>query len=296
MQITLRQLKVFIKVSELLSYTKAAEQLYMSQPAVSKQIKHLEEQVGMVLFEQVGKKIFLTEAGHELKKYAEAILNQVAEAKAHLIEMRGGYSGSLKVAVATTASSFAIDMLGQFRQLYPEVDIEFEVTNRQTLLQNLENNLVDFVIMGVPPENHQFQAEPFMDNPLVFIAPNNHKLVGRKVSIEELSKEPLVVREEGSGTRQAMEKFFQSKQCSFNIGTLFNSNDSIKSAVISGLGVGLVSVHTIQSELEYNKLTILDVEGAPIKRSWYLVQHKDKRLSLIAETFQKFIVENAVLK
>lgn len=291
MQITFRQLKAFLQVSEHLSYTKAAEKMFMSQPAVSKQIKQLEEQVGHRLFEKVGKRIYLTDAGHELQKYAESIIGLVAEAKAHLAEMGGGEKGCLRVAVATTASSFAIDMLGQFRKSYPEVDFEFEVTNRQTLLQSLEDNMVDLVIMGQPPEDSLFDAEPFKKNPLVFVAPIDHPLVGKKVSLKALAKESFVVREEGSGTRHAMQKFFLEHDQPFSIGTQFNSNDSIKRAVISGFGLALVSIHTIQVELENSSLAVLDVQGAPIQRYWHLVHHKDKQLSSVAEIFRRFILD-----
>lgn len=291
MQITFRQLKVFLKVAECLSYTKAADKLFMSQPAVSKQVKQLEEMVGHRLFEKVGRRIFLTDAGYELQKYADSIINLVAEAKEHLAHMGGGEKGCLKVAAATTASSFAIDMLGQFRRSYPEVEFEFKVTNRETLIKKLEDNLVDLVIMGAPPENSLFNAEPFMPNPLVFIAPTDHPLIGKKVSLNALSKETIIAREEGSGTRQALEKFFQDGNKEIEVGTIFNSNDSIKRAVMSGFGLALVSIHTIQVELENSSLAVLDVKGAPIQKNWHLVHHKDKELSAVAEIFRNFILE-----
>ena len=294
MRISLRQLKVFLMVAKCLNYTRASEQLFMSQPAVSKQIKQLEEEVGLCLFEKVGKKIFLTEAGQDMRSYANSIIGLVSEAKDHFSQIKGGQKGRLKVAVATTASSFAIDMLGQFRKSYSEVDFDIEVTNRQTLLSHLDHNEVDLVIMGQPPENNQYSVEPFMKNPLVFIAPVDHPLVGKKVTLDDLIKESFVAREEGSGTRQAMDLFFASQAEDLKIGMLFNSNESIKSAVISGFGLALVSVHTIQVELEYASLAILDVENTPIQRFWYLVHLKEKRLSAVAETFRNFILDKAV--
>ncbi|MBN2647636.1 MAG: LysR family transcriptional regulator [Thiotrichales bacterium] len=295
MQITLRQLQVFLKVAQHLSYTAAAEKLFMSQPAVSKQVQQLEAQVGLALFERMGKRIYLSAAGERLQDYAQRILQQVAEAKTEMVALRGGFQGCLKVAVATTASAFAIEMLGQFRQSYPQVDFEFEVANRQSLLKSLETNLVDLVIMGLPPEPSPFSAEPFMQNPLVFIAPPNHRLLGKPLSLADLAKERFVAREEGSGTRQAMEKFFQAQGQTVKIGTLFNSNDAIKSAVISGLGLALVSIHTIRDELEHQRLALLQVEHAPIQRYWYLVHHKDKRLSAVAETFRAFVLEKTAV-
>lgn len=277
-----------------LSYTRASEKLYMSQPAVSKQIRQLEEEVGVSLFEKVGKKIYLTEAGEQMLKYAESILGLVAHAKDHFSEVKDGTKGRLKVAVASTASSFAIEMLGKFRKSYPDVDFDIEVTNRQTLLSNLDRNLVDLVIMGQPPENPYYSVEPFMENPLVFIAPPEHHLVGKKVSVEDLINESIVAREEGSGTRQAMDGFFEGYCDQLKIGMLFNSNDSIKSAVISGFGLALVSVHTIQVELEHESLAILDVENTPINRYWYLVHLSEKKMSRVAEIFRNFILEKAV--
>lgn len=281
-------------VAKCLNYTRASEQLFMSQPAVSKQIKQLEEEVGVCLFEKVGKKIFLTEAGHDMQSYANSILGLVSEAKDHFSQVKGGQKGRLKVAVATTASSFAIDMLGQFRKTYSEVDFDIEVTNRQTLLSHLDRNLVDLVIMGQPPENNQYSVEPFMKNPLVFIAPIDHPLVGERVTVGDLIKESFVAREEGSGTRQAMDAFFEAQAGELQVGMLFNSNESIKSAVASGFGLALVSVHTIQAELEHASLAILDVENTPIQRFWYLVHLKEKRLSAVAETFRNFILDKAV--
>jgi DNA-binding transcriptional LysR family regulator len=294
MRISLRQLKVFLMVAKCLNYTRASERLFMSQPAVSKQIKQLEEEVGVCLFEKVGKKIFLTEAGHDMQSYANSILGLVSEAKDHFSQVKGGQKGRLKVAVATTASSFAIDMLGQFRKTYSEVDFDIEVTNRQTLLSHLDRNLVDLVIMGQPPENNQYSVEPFMKNPLVFIAPIDHPLVGERVTVGDLIKESFVAREEGSGTRQAMDAFFEAQAGELQVGMLFNSNESIKSAVASGFGLALVSVHTIQAELEHASLAILDVENTPIQRFWYLVHLKEKRLSAVAETFRNFILGKAV--
>jgi len=292
MKITLRQLRVFITVADNLSYTRASEKLFMSQPAVFKQIKQLEEAVDASLFEKVGKKIFLTEAGDEMQNYAQSILSMVADAKNHLAELRGGNKGRLKLAAVTTASAFVFNTLSQFKSLNPEVDFEFAVNNRQTLLDNLEKNLVDLVIMGLPPENTHYAIEPFMKNPLVFIAPPSHHLVGKKITANDLKNEIFVSREEGSGTRQAMEMFFTKKGCDIHVSMLFNSNETIKSAVISGFGIALVSMHTIQSELKQKQVAILDVEDTPLNRYWYLVHLKEKRLSPAVNIFKEYILEN----
>jgi len=292
MRVTLRQLRVFITVAESLSYTRASEKLFMSQPAVSKQIKQLEEAVDACLFEKVGKRIFLTEAGCEMQNYAESILGLVGDAKEHLAELKGGNKGRLKLAAATTASSFVIDTLGQFRTVYPDVEFEYAVSNRKTLLDDLDKNLIDLVIMGLPPENTHYHIEPFMKNPLVFIAPPEHHLVGKKITANDLKNETFVAREEGSGTRQAMEMFFSKKGHEIHIGMLFNSNESIKSAVISGFGIALVSTHTIQAEIDQNLVSILEVEDTPLNRYWYLVHLQEKRLSATVKIFKEYILQN----
>jgi DNA-binding transcriptional LysR family regulator len=291
MKITLKQLKAFITVAESLSYTRASEKLFMSQPAVSKQIKQLEEAVNSILFEKVGKKIFLTDAGIEMLNYAKSILSKVAEAKDHLAELRGGNKGRLKIAAATTASSFAIDTLGQFRKLYPDVEFEFSVNNRKTLLSNLDHNLVDLVIMGLPPENSHYRVEAFMKNPLVFVSSVDHPLVGKAIKAADLVNETFVVREEGSGTRQAMEVFFADKSLDIHIGMLFNSNESIKTAVMSGFGIALVSLHTVQRELQQQQISVLKVEDTPLERYWYLVHLEEKRLSAAIGIFKDYILE-----
>lgn len=293
MKITLRQLKVFLAVEQNLSYTKAADSMFMSQPAVSKQVKQLEEEVGLPLFEKVGKRIYLTQAGEAMAQNARDILQKVAETKQQMLALRGHNYGRLKVAVVSTASSFSIDMLGQFRKAFPQVEFEFEVCNRQALLKSLDENAVDLVIMGLPPETDKYEAELFMQNPMVFIAPSDSDLRGKSVSLQALSKLTFVGREEGSGTRKALESFFQMNQMPLKMDMIFNSNDEIKSAVASGFGLALVSYHTIKEEVKHGRLTILDVENTPIQRDWYLVHHRDKQLSSIAQTFRDFLLANA---
>lgn len=297
MKITLRQLKVFLKVANCLSYTRASELLHMSQPAVSKQIKQLEDETGILLFEKMGKKIYLTEAGGEMLKYSESILAKVAEAKEHFAELRDGDKGRLKIAAATTAGSFVIEILGKFRKLNQDINFEFDVNNRQTILSNLDHNQVDLVIMGVPPENPQYKVEAFMENPLVFIAPLDHSFVtqqkaGKKISAAQLVKERFVVREEGSGTRSAIDSFFAEQDLHIDTGMIFNSNESIKKAVASGFGIGLVSTHTIQNELKHNQLAVLKVENTPLQRYWYLVHLKEKRFSTAVKLFKDFVLEH----
>ncbi|RMD70356.1 MAG: LysR family transcriptional regulator [Gammaproteobacteria bacterium] len=294
MNITLRQLKVFQAVARHLSFTRAAESLFLTQPAVSMQIRQLEEHVGLPLFEHVGKKVFLTPAGKEFLHYSQAILEQFGEIEMVVEELKGGRRGQLAIAVASTANYFAPQLLAPFSRRFPGIRISLEVTNREGLVRALEENAGDLVIMGRPPEGIGVVAESFMDNPLVVIAPTDHPLVGRKaIPFAALARETFLVREKGSGTRIAMERFFEEKGFQLSTGMEMSSNEAIKQAVQAGLGLGIVSIHTLALELETRRLHILDVEGFPILRHWYVVHRKGKRLSTVAQAFRRFVLEEA---
>lgn len=291
MNVTFRQLKVFESVARQLSYTRAAEELHLTQPAVSMQIKQLEDQVGLPLFEQLGKKIFLTEAGREMYHYSRAIAQQLDEAERIIAELKGVQRGRLSIAVASTANYFATRLLATFSQRYEHVTISLDVTNRAGLLQHLDDNDDDLVIMGRPPQGLDLIVEPFMKNPLVIIAPPAHPLVGEeKIPLSRIQQETFVVRERGSGTRNAMEQFFADKGVQITTGMEMNSNEAIKQAVEAGLGLGIVSIHTLELELELKRLAVLDVEGFPITRHWYIVHRQGKRLSPVAQVFKAFVL------
>lgn len=294
MHLTFRQLNVFEAVARLLSFSRAAEELHLTQPAVSMQIKQLEENVGLPLFEQLGKKIFLTEAGHELYHYSRAIAQQVAEAESVLGELKGVKRGKLKISVASTANYFAPQLLAIFTQRLPNVTVSLNVTNRQGLLQQLENNETDLAIMGQPPDDLDLAAESFLDNPLVVIAPINHPLARKKhIPLARLQNETFLIREEGSGTRIAMERFFAQRGVKFTTGMEMSSNEAIKQAVQAGLGLGIVSIHTVALELEMKRLAVLDVDSFPIMRHWYVVHRAKKRLSGVAQAFKHFLLDEA---
>lgn len=294
MNVTLRQLSVFESVARHLSFTRAAEELFLTQPAVSMQIKQLEENVGLPLFEQLGKKIFLTEAGRELYHYSRVIAQQLAEAEAVLEELRGVTRGRLDISVASTANYFATRLLAAFVRRYEGISFSLDVTNRETLLRQLENNERDLVIMGKPPEGMDLATEAFMENPLVVIAAPDHPLAKeRKISLARLQEETFVVRERGSGTRIAMERFFAEHHAKLTAGMEMTSNEAIKQAVSAGLGLGIVSIHTLALELQLGCLTVLDVENFPILRHWYLVHRAGKRLSPVAQAFRDFVLSEA---
>jgi len=292
--LTLRQLKVFESVARHLNYTRAAEELHLTQPAVSMQIKQLEEHLAVPLFEQLGKRIHLTEAGQEVLGYARAINQQLDELESVLNRMKGLGGGRLKISVASTANYFVPTLLGSFSRRYPEVTVSLDVTNRETLLSQLAENNVDLVIMGRPPADADVDAESFMDNPLVVVAPPDHPLAGRKkIPLKRLQEETFLVREPGSGTRVAMERFFNERGMKLKTGMEVGSNEAIKQAVQAGLGLGLLSRVTIEQELELKRLVELNIQEFPIMRHWYVVHRKGKRLSAAAEAFRGFVVRNS---
>ncbi len=294
MHVTLRQLHVFQAVARHLSFTRAAEELHLSQPAVSMQVRQLEESVGLPLFEKTGRQISLTEAGHELNHYSQNICRELDEAAEVMESMKGVNSGHLKIAVASTINYFAPRLLAAFSKIYPGIELSLLVTNRESLVQLLKENEEDLVLMGQPPEEMDLEWEPFMENPLVVIAAPDHPLVDKKnISMQELAEETFVIRETGSGTRIAIERLFDSAGLKLKKGMQMTRNEAIKQAVRAGMGVSIVSAHTIELELETGRLAILDVEGFPLIRHWHLVHRKGKRLSPAARAFREFVMENA---
>ncbi len=291
MNITLRQLEVFEVVARLLSYTKASKELHLSQPAVSMQIKQLEENVGLPLFEKIGRKTYLTEAGQEMYHYCRTIAQQLDEADEVLEQLKGLKTGRLEITVATTANAFATRMLSMFNKQHEGSTVSLDVTNRERLLRQLADNEKDIAIMGRPPEDADLVTEAFADNPLVVIAAPDHPLVQKQpIPLYMLQDQTFVVREKGSGTRTAMQRFFEEHKLSITSSMEMNENEAIKQAVQAGMGLGIVSIHTIELELETKRLVILDVEDFPIMRHWYLVHRKEKRLSPITQAFKDFVL------
>jgi len=298
MHVTIRQLKVFESVARHLSYTQAANELHLSQPAVSMQVKQLEEKVGLPLFEQIGKKIYLTEAGREVFRYSRSIKQQLGELE-DAIDSLKGISGKLSISVASTANYFVPTLLGTFCKRFPDVSVSLDVTNRKTLLQQLKDNETDLVIMGQPPANMDLTADAFMENNLVIIAPPDHRLSKQqrseknKIPLKKLENEIFLVREHGSGTRDAIERFFQARDIHITTGMEIGSSEAIKQSVQAGLGLGLLSRDTLDMELALNKLVILDVEEFPILRHWFIMHLQRKRLSTVAVAFKKFLLAEA---
>ena len=292
MHITIRQLQVFEAVARHLSYTRAAEELHLTQPAVSMQIKQLESSVGLALFEQIGKKIFLTEGGETMLVHARTIMQHLLAASEEMNDLRGVDSGRLRIAIASTVNYFATKLLATFAREHPGVDISLDVTNRESLLSRLEANTPDLVLMGKPPQYMDLVSESFMDNPLIMIASPSHPLASEtRIPLSRLAEEHFLVREPGSGTRAAMERFFTQHEIHYKKGMELTGNEAVKQGVEAGLGITLVSSHTVEQELTLGRLVSLDVVNLPIMRRWYVAYRRGKRLSATAESFKSFVME-----
>ena len=294
LQFTLRQLQVFEKVANHLNYSRAAEELYLSQPAVSMQIKQLETSIGLPLFEQMGKKVFLTEAGRELFHYARSIAQQLAEMEAVFDEMKGLGKGKFTLSVVNTANYFTPKLLARFCQRHPSINVILQVANRDAVLKQLADNSTDLAILGQPPDGLDLSAELFLDNPLVVIAPPGHPLVNlKRVKFDRLAEETFLSREQGSGTRSAMERVFEQHKIQPHISMEMETNEAIKQAVQAGMGLGILSLHSIELELETGRLAMLNVENFPLLRHWFVAHRSNKRLSSAALAFKDFLLIEA---
>jgi DNA-binding transcriptional LysR family regulator len=290
--VTLRQMRVFAVLARNLSFTRAARELHLTQPAVSQQVKLLEAEIGLPLFEQIGRKVQLTAAGTELLHYANQMLDLVREAGEALAAMRGLKRGVLKLGAVSTAKYFAPSLLAAFTPDYPEVRIKFSVGNREEIVKQLGANDIDLVIMGRPPRELDTIAEPFAQHPLVIIAAPDHPLARkRRIQLRELASENFLIREDGSGTRASLEHVFRDHGCTYRASMEMSSNETIKQAVMAGLGVSFISMHTLGLELKTRKLVMLDVVGLPLVRDWYVIHLREKRLSPIAAAFRAFLLE-----
>lgn len=294
MHLTLQQLKLFESVYRNSGYTRAAEELHLTQPAVSIQVKRLEEQVGLPLFESVGKKIFPTMAGKATYEASLDILNRVSSLKNSIEDLKGVVKGPLQMSVVTTAKYFMPHLLGSFLKDYPEVEPKLKFTNRARVVERLMNNQDDFVIMGQIPSNLQLESYPFLENILVAVAPPDHPMANKKkISLERLIKERFLQREPGSGTRMVFNKLLEQKGIQIGPYMELGSSEAIKQGVMAGLGLAVISLHSLRLEYETGKLAILDVEELPLKRRWYAVHLKGKTLSLTAKTFLDYVLENS---
>jgi DNA-binding transcriptional LysR family regulator len=291
---TLRQLQVFEAIVRLGSFTRAAEELFLTQPTVSMQMKKLTDAMGLPLFEHVGRNVQPTEAGQALYEACRRMFETLANVEMKLADLKGLKRGRLRLGVITTAKYLAPEILGRFSQLYPGIELALKVTNRERVIERMQANEDDLYIMGQAPSDEvEVEAHPFAPNPLVVMAPRNHPLVGRKkIPLARIAEEPMILREPGSGIRDATLRTFESQGLRPRVRMELGSNEAIKHAIVGGLGLSILSLHTLTLEGAQGPVALLDVEGFPILREWFLVYPKGKELSLVARTFLDFAIES----
>jgi len=295
MNLTFRQLRVFLEVARQGSVTRAAEALHLTPPAVSMQIKEIESQVGLQLFDRSGRSLSLSTAGEYFAVHAKRMVGALRDAENAMARFKRLEHGLLTVGMVSTAKYFVPRLLALFRADHPGIDVRLVVTaNREALLTLLEAGDCDLAVMGRPPRELAARSEAFAAHPLVFVCPPGHELLSiGHAPVAALAPYPFIVREQGSGTRQAMEKFFADHRFEPRITMEMGSNETIKQAVMAGMGVSFLSLHTIGLELRNNLLSLLDVSGTPLIRSWNLVHLHSKVLSPAAEAFRYFVLERA---
>jgi LysR family transcriptional regulator, low CO2-responsive transcriptional regulator len=294
---TLRQLKVFESVARNLSFSRAAEELHLTQPAVSTQVKKLEEHAGLPLFEQLGKKIHLTPAGAEMLHASRIIIRQFEEVEETMTQFKGVSGGKLNVTVISAGDYFFPRLLVEFARRHAGVKLNFGVCNREELLEQMTDNLTDLAIMVRPPLDMDTVNEPFAPHPYVIVAAADHPLAGKKrIPVSRIAREPFVVREKGSDTWNSMQEGFGEHLDTLNIAMEIRSTETIKQAVMAGMGVTFLSAHTVSRELQAGSLTVLNVQGFPLMLNWYVVHRKNKRLPPVAQAFKSFLMaEGAAL-
>jgi LysR family transcriptional regulator, low CO2-responsive transcriptional regulator len=293
--LTLHQLRIFQAVAAHNSFARAAEALHLSPPTLSLQVKQLASTVGQPLFEQLGKKIFLTSAGQTLADAATDISKRMELLAEDLSALQGVERGRLKLAILTTVKYTVPKLLGGFCAAHPGIEVSMVVGNRENLLQRLVRNDDDLYIMGQPPEHMELICEDFADNPLVLVAPPNHPLAAQTaIPPSALIGASFIMREPGSGTRLTTERFFTEAGVEVVNRLEVGSNEAIKQTVAGGLGLAVLSATTVVSELALGELVKLDVQGFPLIRHWHLVYARGKRLSPAALAFKRWLAEHPV--
>lgn len=288
---TFRQLEIFEAIARLGSFTRASEELFLTQPTVSMQMKKLSEMIGVPLIEQVGKKIYLTEDGQELAQATREIFGIMDRFMMSAAERQGLKQGQLRLMAITTASYFAPRLLGEFAKLYPGIEVSLRVTNKEQVLASIANNLDDLYLLGQPPEDMEIESTPIMDNPIIVLAAPDHPLAKEKnISLERLAQEPWLMREKGSGTRNAIERRFAEFGITVRPRLELGSNEAIKQAILTGLGISALSRDTLTLN-QPGQFAILDVQGFPILRHWYAIYPAGRQLSVAARAFLDYLLE-----
>ncbi|MDO8774136.1 MAG: LysR family transcriptional regulator [Burkholderiaceae bacterium] len=291
---TLKQILTFIEVARERSVSRAAERLFVTQPAVSMQIKQLEDAFGLALIEPAGRNIRLTHAGEEFLTHAIGAIGQFKDLEASMAEHVGNKKGRIDLAVVSTAKYFVPMLLVRFGKLLPDIEIKLRIDNRENILGMLSRNEVDLVMMGRAPSTLDCEATPFATNPQGFVCAPDHPLSRRKrASFEMLKEHSFVVREQGSGTRAAMERLFAQHEIPLKVAMEMPSNETIKQAVMAGMGMSFLSLRTVRHELAAGYLALVDINGMPIVGQWYVTHLKQKKLSPAAKAFKGFLIEQA---
>lgn len=289
---TFRQLRVFVEVAKHLSFSKAAQALHLTPPAVTMQVKELEGHVGLALFERNGRQVSLSTVGEYMLVYARKMLATLKDAEDAAARLQKLEIGILNIGMVSTAKYFVPRMLAEFRREHEGIEIKLTVGNREQLVKMLQGNEVDIAIMGRPPKELATRVEPFAAHPHVFVAPTDHPLLRmNQPSVESLRPYSFIIREEGSGTRAALENFFRTARFEPKVAMEMSSNETIKQAVMAGMGLSFLSLHTIGLELDNRLISVLEVEGAPVVRAWNCVHTLSKLLSPAAEAFRYFVLE-----
>ena len=291
---TLKQIDTFLEVARELSVSRAAERLHVTQPAVSMQMRQLEQALGVPLIEQVGRRIRLTEAGLDLQRIGAGIAAQLKELEDVMASHLGLQRGRIHLGIVSTAKYFVPMLLVRFRKKFPAIEVELKINNRERILNLLVRNEIDLVIMGRAPDHIDCVATAFATNPMGFVGAPEHPLSRRRQApLSILKDQDFVVREQGSGTRAAMERLFARHRVKPRIVMELPSNETIKQAVMAGMGLSFLSLRTVRHEVASGHLVLLDIEGLPIERHWYVTYLASKRLSPAAAAFKSFLVEEA---
>ena len=291
--VTLKQLRALAAVVQHGTYTAAARNLHVTPPAISIQMGLLEAMAGMPLVERSGDHYLATQAGQKLVEAARVIEETLAESAEAIIHLKGAEGGPARVGIVSTAKYFAPRALAAFSRAHPGVDVRLSVGNRRETIAAMANHEIDFAIMGRPPQDFPVESVAFGEHPHVIITPPDHPLVGQKnIPIKSLAQERFLSREQGSGTRTLMNRLFAGVGIEPPIGMEIGSNETINQAVIAGLGVALISVHTVAIELGDGRLTALDIQGMPLIRNWFVVRRQEKRMLPATHALWDFLESN----
>jgi LysR family transcriptional regulator, low CO2-responsive transcriptional regulator len=289
---TLRQLRVFESAARHLSFARAAEELHLTPPAVSIQIGALEREAGAPLFERLGRRLYLAPAGQTLLRSTRAILAQLREAEDALAAARGVEGGVLNCGVISAGDYFFPSLLARFCARHRGVRVELSVSNRDELLRRLDHNLVDVAVMSQPPDSPEFQARAFATHPVVIIAAPRHPLAAlRRLPLSAAARAPFIAREQGSVTREVMDQTLRRSRVRVQVAFEASSNETVKQAVAAGFGVAFMSAHAIALEVAAKRLAVLDVADFPVRRKWFAVHRRGKRLPAVAQAFERFLAE-----